>query len=89
MVPRIAGARDAYTFQNVDGRVVFALPFESDFTLIGTTEGAFTGDPREASATAEDESYLLDAANRFFSRAPCRIGHRLALCGRQAARRRR
>ena len=40
VVPRITGADDAYTFQNRDGRVVFALPFEEDFTLIGTTEAA-------------------------------------------------
>ncbi|CAA2143565.1 glycerol-3-phosphate dehydrogenase [Hyphomicrobium sp. ghe19] len=65
-VPRIAGADDAYTFQNPDGRIVFALPFEDAFTLIGTTEETFAGDPRNASASREEEDYLLDAANRFF-----------------------
>lgn len=65
-VPRIAGTDDAYTFQNRDGRIVFALPFEDAFTLIGTTEEVFAGDPRNASASREEEDYLLDAANRFF-----------------------
>ena len=66
VVPRIVGANDAYTFQNRDGRVVFALPFEDDFTLIGTTEAAQTGDPRGVTVTVGEERYLLDAANRFF-----------------------
>ncbi|AGK60003.1 glycerol-3-phosphate dehydrogenase [Hyphomicrobium denitrificans 1NES1] len=66
VVPRIAGACDAYTLQNFDGRVVFALPFEADFTLIGTTEQPQTQNPRMASVTAEEETYLLDAANRYF-----------------------
>lgn len=71
VVPRIVGADDAYTFQNTDGRIVFALPFETDFTLIGTTEQPQTRNPRMASVTAEEEAYLLDAANRYF-RAPLR-----------------
>jgi glycerol-3-phosphate dehydrogenase len=71
VVPRIVGADDAYTFQNTDGRIVFALPFETDFTLIGTTEQPQTRNPRMASVTAEEEVYLLDAANRYL-RAPLR-----------------
>jgi glycerol-3-phosphate dehydrogenase len=66
VVPRIAGASDAYTLQNSDGRVVFALPFEADFTLIGTTEQSQTQNPRMATVTREEETYLLDAANQYF-----------------------
>jgi glycerol-3-phosphate dehydrogenase len=66
VVPRSGGAGDAYTFQHQDGRVVFALPFESDFTLIGTTELPHAGDPRAATVAREEESYLLDIANRYF-----------------------
>jgi glycerol-3-phosphate dehydrogenase len=66
VVPRILGAVDAYTFQNADGRVVFALPYENDFTLIGTTEENASGDPRQATPTREDEDYLLAVSNRFF-----------------------
>ncbi len=66
VVPHIAGADDAYTFQNRDGRIVFALPFEETFTMIGTTEEAFVGDPRSAVPSHDEEAYLLEAANRFF-----------------------
>ncbi|MBN9247768.1 MAG: glycerol-3-phosphate dehydrogenase [Hyphomicrobium sp.] len=68
VVPRIAGADDAYTFQNRDGRIVFALPFEQTFTMIGTTEEAFSGDPRGATPSRDEEAYLLEAANRFFQK---------------------
>jgi glycerol-3-phosphate dehydrogenase len=70
VVPRIAGAQDAYTFQHSDRRVVFALPFEYDFTLFGTTERALTGDPRSAAVSEDEERYLLSVANRFFRSAP-------------------
>lgn len=66
VVPRIAGADDAYIFQNVDKRVVFALPYESAFTLIGTTDVPFTGDPRTAAVSAAEEDYLVGLANRYF-----------------------
>ncbi len=69
VVPRIAGAEDAYLLQSADRRIVFALPFEERFTLIGTTDVAFTGDPGTAAIDAEEEGYLLDLAGRFFSRA--------------------
>ncbi|MEQ1652453.1 MAG: glycerol-3-phosphate dehydrogenase [Hyphomicrobium sp.] len=66
VVPRIIGADDAYIFQNTDGRVVFALPFEQNFTLIGTTDTAYSGDPRACRVTAGDEAYLIGVANRYF-----------------------
>jgi glycerol-3-phosphate dehydrogenase len=69
VVPRITGADDGYTFQHRDGRVVFALPFEENFTLIGTTERPQFGSPRAARVEKEEETYLLDIASRYF-RAP-------------------
>ncbi len=66
VVPRIAGADDAYLLQHPDGRVVFALPFEEHFTLIGTTDVAFTGDPATVAIDAAEEAYLLDLASRWF-----------------------
>ena len=68
VVPRIAGAEDGFLFQNIDGRVVFVLPFETAFTLIGTTDVAISGSPAEATCSAEEEDYLLAAANRFLAR---------------------
>ena len=71
VVPRIPGADDGYTFQHRDGRVVFALPFEENFTLIGTTERPQFGNPRTARVDKEEETYLLNIASRYF-RVPLR-----------------
>jgi len=68
VVPRIAGAEDAYLMQSGDGRVVFALPFEQRFTLIGTTDVPFMGRAEDVAVAPEEETYLLDLANRFFAK---------------------
>jgi glycerol-3-phosphate dehydrogenase len=56
----------AYIFQNPDGRVVFAIPYEDDFTLIGTTDRDYAGDPAAVAVSAEEVSYLCDAASCAF-----------------------
>lgn len=58
-----------YIFQQADGRIVFAIPFERDFTLIGTTDRDFAGDPGEAAITPEECDYLCNAANSHFQRS--------------------
>ena len=58
-----------YVFQNSDRRVVFALPFEDAFTLIGTTDTEFTGEPSACAATPEEIDYLCRAVSGYF-RAP-------------------
>jgi glycerol-3-phosphate dehydrogenase len=70
VVPRIDGAEDAYLLQNTDGRVVFALPFEQKFTLIGTTEVGVETPADGFAPSREEEEYLLAAAGRFFARGP-------------------
>jgi glycerol-3-phosphate dehydrogenase len=72
VVPRLRGAEDAYLCQSPDGRVVFAIPYEDRFTLIGTTDIPFDGDPASVTISAEEEDYLLDLMRRFFSDAPSR-----------------
>ncbi len=72
VVPRIAGANDAYLCQSADGRVVFAIPYEERFTLIGTTEIAYDGDPARATIGDEEEDYLLGVAAEFFAHPPAR-----------------
>lgn len=69
VVPRIAGAEDAYLMQSGDGRVVFAIPIEGRFTMIGTTDVPISGDPRAVVSSADEEAYLLELANRFFARS--------------------
>lgn len=58
----------AYIFQNPDGRIVFAIPYESDFTLIGTTDSDFTGDPASVAISEDEVSYLCDAVSTYFAR---------------------
>tara|TARA_R110002072_G_scaffold22383_18_gene78189 strand:+ start:336 stop:1862 length:1527 start_codon:yes stop_codon:yes gene_type:complete len=56
----------AYIFQNRDGRVVFAIPYERDFTLIGTTDQLFEGDLDSVRITQEERAYLREAAGEYF-----------------------
>jgi glycerol-3-phosphate dehydrogenase len=67
VVPRIAGADDAFLLQADDGRVVFLLPFAGRFTLIGTTDVAYEGDPARAAISEAEENYLIGVANRFLA----------------------
>ena len=68
MVPRLFEPDNVYVFQNRDGRLIFASPYERDFTLLGSAGHAFTGDPAIVAMTANDVAYLCDAANRYFRR---------------------
>lgn len=51
----------AFIFQNADGRVLFAIPWEDDFTLIGTTDRDWPGEPGDVAITPEEVSYLCEA----------------------------
>ena len=79
----------AYIFQQADGRVVFAIPYEGDFTLIGTTDVEHDGAPGEAVCTPEERDYLLGAVAGYFRGAGRGRGHRLELFRGAAALRRR
>jgi glycerol-3-phosphate dehydrogenase len=68
VVPRLYMGAQAYMLQNDDRRIVFVLPFEQDFTLIGTTEAAFDGNPAEVACTDEEAAYLCRAVGRWFAR---------------------
>ncbi len=58
----------AYIFQNPDGRIVFAIPWERDFTLIGTTDVEITSEgPHHVSASAEEIGYLCRAISAYFA----------------------
>lgn len=58
----------AYIFQNSDGRIVFAIPYEGDFTLIGTTDRDYSADPADVRITAEEIAYLTAAASEYFEK---------------------
>jgi glycerol-3-phosphate dehydrogenase len=69
VLPRLYAGEHAYVIQNPDGRLVFAIPFESDFTLIGTTESAWNGPPGKAFIEPHETSYLLETVTRTFTRS--------------------
>ena len=56
-----------YIFQNADNRIIFAIPYERDFTLIGTTDLDFKGKPGKVEATPSEIAYLCDAASEYFT----------------------
>ena len=67
VVPRLFEHEFAYIFQAPDGRIVFAIPYEADYTLIGTTEMDYTGDLATPAIAESEIQYLLDMANRYFA----------------------
>ncbi|MDX1608753.1 MAG: glycerol-3-phosphate dehydrogenase [Halofilum sp. (in: g-proteobacteria)] len=58
----------AYVLQNPDERIVFVLPFEDDYVLIGTTDVDYEGDPGRVQMSNEERRYLLDCVNDYFNR---------------------
>jgi glycerol-3-phosphate dehydrogenase len=66
VVPRMVQHDRAYVLQSPDGRVVFVLPFERDFTLIGTTDEDFAGDPSVVAPSGEEITYLCNSVNNYF-----------------------
>jgi len=66
VVPALFTHDRAYLFQNGDGRIVFAIPYEGAFTLIGTTDRDYAGDPARVTAGPEEVAYLCEAASRWF-----------------------
>jgi glycerol-3-phosphate dehydrogenase len=59
----------AYIFQNLDKRIIFAIPYEGEFTLIGTTDVEHHGPVGEARIDAAETAYLCEQASRYFARA--------------------
>src|SRR6267142_3331824 len=66
IVRRLFDTDNGYVFQNTDRRLIFASPYQRDFTLIGAVGHTFKGDPTAVSMPAGDVVYLCDAANRYF-----------------------
>jgi glycerol-3-phosphate dehydrogenase len=68
VVPRLYDHDRAYILQNRDGRIVFAIPYEDDYTLIGTTDLDYDGDPASAQATTEEIDYLCASVSEYFAK---------------------
>ena len=56
-----------YMFQNSDGRIIFAIPYETDYTLIGTTDLDYQGDPGDVRISDAEIAYLTGAASEYFA----------------------
>lgn len=67
VVPRKFDHERAYFFQNTDGRIFFAIPYEDDYTLIGTTDRDYAGDPAKASISQEEIAYLCAGTSEYFN----------------------
>jgi glycerol-3-phosphate dehydrogenase len=68
IVPRLFEHPFAYIFQNVDRRIIFAIPYERRFTLIGTTDVDYHGDPARPAIGPDEVTYLCELASRYFTR---------------------
>jgi glycerol-3-phosphate dehydrogenase len=68
VVPRLFSHDCAYLLQQPDGRVVFAIPYEGVFTLVGTTDVDYRGDLDNVAIGEDETAYLCEAVNRAFVR---------------------
>lgn len=68
VVPKLYDGDHAFLMQNADRRIVFAIPYETHYTLIGTTDVPFTGDPARPAISSDEIVYLCEMAHRYFSR---------------------
>ncbi|MBD1550334.1 glycerol-3-phosphate dehydrogenase [Pseudomonas typographi] len=66
IVPRLYEGEHAYILQNEDKRIVFAIPYLGRFTLLGTTDREYTGDPAKVSITEAETDYILAVINGHF-----------------------
>ena len=69
VTPRLFDHDYAYIFQNPDKRIVFAIPYESDFTLIGTTDVEHNDDPNTVKISPAEINYLCESVNQYFNTA--------------------
>ena len=66
IVNKLHDEPQAYILQNEDKRIVFAIPYLDKFTMIGTTDLEYHGDPRNVEINQEETQYLLDVINNHF-----------------------
>ncbi len=68
VVPKLYDGVFSYIFQNADGRIFFLIPYERDFTLVGTTDQDFSGDPADVRASESEIAYLCAATSHYLRR---------------------
>ncbi|MBO0334111.1 glycerol-3-phosphate dehydrogenase [Sneathiella sp. CAU 1612] len=68
VVPKLYEHDRCYIFQNADDRIIFAIPYENDYTLVGTTDQDYDGDPENVEISDAEISYLCGAASEYFEK---------------------
>ncbi len=68
VTPKLYDHDRCYFFQGSDGRIIFAIPYEQDFTLIGTTDKDHHGRPDQVHCTDEERDYLCAFASQYFAK---------------------
>lgn len=68
VVPRLYRHDRCFIFQNSDGRIVFTIPYENNYTLIGTTDRDYPGDPANVKASDEEIAYLCQLVSCYFKK---------------------
>ncbi|HXW71645.1 MAG TPA: glycerol-3-phosphate dehydrogenase [Methylocella sp.] len=66
IVPRLYAGEHSYVLQSKDRRIIFVMPYEKDYSLVGTTEVPFSGDPAEARMDTDEAAYLCAAVSAYF-----------------------
>lgn len=77
VVRRLFEHQSAYIFQHPDGRIVFAIPYENAFTLIGTTDLEYHGGLDDLRIAKEEIEYLCELSNQYFKQqiSPAEVIH--------------
>jgi glycerol-3-phosphate dehydrogenase len=70
VLPRLYDHPDPYILQNGDRRIIFVIPYEQDYSLIGTTDLDFRGDPGQVEISSAEVDYLCEAVGRYFKAPP-------------------
>lgn len=68
IVPKLYDTEEAYILQNKDGRIVFVIPYEGEFSLVGTTDEDFKGNPSDAAISKAETDYLVEVVNNYFKK---------------------
>lgn len=66
VVPKLFEQSNSFIMQNADKRIVFAIPYREKYTLIGTTDEEYLGDPKDVAISDEETDYILNVANQHF-----------------------
>lgn len=68
VVPKLYEGDKAFIMQNDDRRIVFAIPYLDQYTMIGTTDREYQGDPSKVQITQAETDYLLEVSNAHFKK---------------------